>query len=177
MSSSENLLGKDKIHAKLYDIEALMGMKSSEASGFVILLNEGPSPPKNKSTKKNKSKKEEDDGSALAFMSLTSGNVIDACFGVVHPSRKDATPARSSAQAAKRLLAECDTTEAFRKIAVKAYCKAFEAAIRHNEEMGKLNCITRCFRAGKIERQTEKDIHAAFVSLVKAVGESTISPA
>lgn len=176
MSSSDNLLGKAKIHAKLYDMDALMGIKSSEANGYVILLKGRPPSPKNKSTNEKKSKKEEDDGSPLAFMSLTSGNVIDACFGVVNPSRKDATPARSSARAAKMLLEECDTTDAFREIAVSAYCKAFEVAIRHSKEMGKLNCITRCFRASKIERQTQKDIKAAFVSLVKAVEESKTSP-
>lgn len=174
MSSSDQLLNKEKTHAKLYDVQSMMDMEGSKANGYVILLKGRPPSPKSDSeNKRKKSKKEEkNDGLPLAFMSLTSGNAIDACFGVVNPNLRDETPARRSARKAKMLLEECDVTDEFRQTAVSAYCEAFEVVIRHNERMGKLNCITRCFRSNTIRHETEQDIQTAFDSLATAVGES-----
>ncbi|VEU40220.1 unnamed protein product [Pseudo-nitzschia multistriata] len=170
MSATDHLVRKEKTQAKLYDVESMMEMKGSEANGYVILLK--GSPPSPESSSKKKAKKKKDDNLPLAFMSLTSGNVIDACFGVVNPSRNGDTPARRSARDAKALLDECDVTDAFRQTAVNAYREGFEAVIRYEKEMGKLNCITRCFRSSSIRRKAEEDIHKAFASLVTAVGES-----
>lgn len=145
----------------------MMEIKESVANGFVVLLKGGAPSPKSSSKKK-----KETDGLPLAFMSLTSGNVIDACFGVENSSRRDDTPARRSAQEAKTLLEECDTADSFRQTAVSAYWEAFEVVINYNERMNKLNCFTRCFRSKKIRRETEEEIRIAFSSLVTAVGES-----
>eukprot|EP00536_Pseudo-nitzschia_multiseries_P008578 jgi/Psemu1/305812/fgenesh1_kg.219_\ len=172
MSSSENLLKKEKTHAKLYDVESMLDIKASEATGYIILLKGSPPSPKGDSKKEEGPKKKEENDLTLAFMSLTSGNVIDSCFGVVNPSRKEDTPARRSAREAKMLLEECDANDAFRQIAVSSYCEAFTVVIRHQEKMGKLNCITRCFRSKSIRNETMEGIRKAFVSLVTAVEES-----
>jgi len=166
MTSADHLLRK----TKLYDVESMMNLEKSVANGFVILLKGGePS----RGSKKKKSEKKNDNGSdALAFLALTSGNVIDACFGVINPNIRKESPARRSAQEAKVLLEECDTTDSFRQTAVDAYGDAFEVIITYNDRMNKLNCLTRCFRSREIRRQTEEKIHTAFASLLKAVEES-----
>mmetsp|Transcript_12469 Transcript_12469/g.26396 ORF Transcript_12469/g.26396 Transcript_12469/m.26396 type:complete len:177 (+) Transcript_12469:266-796(+) len=175
MASSKNLLTKEKLHAKLYDAECMLEIKGSVASGFIVLLNGAPPSPKTKKDKKKSKKKseKENDAVTLAFMSLTSGNVVDACFGVVNPSRKDETPARRSAKEAKGLLDTADTTDSFRQIAVTAYCDAFKAVVTYNAEMDKLNCITKCFRSKKIRTQAAKNIENAFGALVLAMKDTT----
>mmetsp|Transcript_9131 Transcript_9131/g.22198 ORF Transcript_9131/g.22198 Transcript_9131/m.22198 type:complete len:169 (+) Transcript_9131:298-804(+) len=165
MSASDYLLRKQKTHEKLYDVESMLEIKGSEATGYVILLGSPPS-------EKDASKTKEAPDLTLAFGAVTSGNVVDACFGVANPILKEDTPARRSAREAKILLEECDTSDAFREIAVKAYCEAFKVVVRHQAEMGKLNCITRCFRSTAIRNETMDDIRKTFDPLVIAVQES-----
>jgi hypothetical protein len=166
MASSDRLLTREQLHGKLYDAGSMMEMNSSVAKGFVVLLSGGP-PGTN-----NQESSDENEGLPLAFMSLTSGNVVEACFGVKNPSLRDDTPARHSAREAKGLIDESDTTDSFRQIAVSAYCKGFETVIDYNEQMDKLNCFTKCFQAKKIRSETEAKIRAAFVPLVTAIGDS-----
>jgi len=172
MTSTDRLLTKEKLHAKLYDVGSMMEMDRSVATGFVILLNGGLPSSKCSSEMKNSNRNNENKGLPLAFMSLTSGNVIDACFGVKNPSLRDDTPARRSAQEAKELLDNRDTTDCFRQIAVSAYCEAFGTVINYNEQMDKLSCFTKCFRSKKIRDETEEKIRAAFASLVIATRDS-----
>jgi hypothetical protein len=209
MSAGDRLLpAQGKVHERLYDAESMMHTDGSVARGFVVLLNGGApsesptatSPPEVGTKKKSKLEKKEqqegaaggavedgggggdDDGNSLAFMALTCGNVLDACFGVTNPSARrtgedSSTPARRNAQAAKDLLDECATTASFRRTAVAAYRDAFGAIALHDEQVRKLNCFTRCFRARKVRRDTEDRLHAAFASLVQAVEESSSSTA
>ena len=109
---------------------------------------------------------------SLSFMALTQGNVLDACFGVVNPSKRDDTPAYRSAREAKELLDECATTDKFRQVAVETYRDAFEVIVEHRVQMSRLNCITRCFKTKKIRKKTERNLAATFSDLAKAVGES-----
>lgn len=141
-----------------------MEMKPSVASGFVILLNGGPASP---------STSDGNEGLPLAFLSLTSGNVIEACFGVENLIIRDDTPARRSAREAKTLLGEHDTTESFREIAVSAYCEGFKTVIEYNKQMDKMNCFTKCFRAKKVREEYEQKIRRAFSSLVRALDDSS----
>jgi hypothetical protein len=191
MSASDRLLpAQEKVYAKLYDVDSMLAIDGSVASGFVVLLNNGASTstssssssssPTSNGKKKKKNKRsqgldETDNG--LAFMALTSGNVLDACFGVKNPSarRREETPSTRKAQAAKDMLDECAGTDAFRSTAVEAYCDAFQTIVDHYKEMGKLNCVTRCFRANKIRRQTETNLRSAFSNLAKAVAETSPS--
>lgn len=160
---------------KLYDAESMMQIKSTVAAGYTVLLNNGTTSPKNNGKKKKKSpkkNKKKDDGNSLAFMALTSGNVLDACFGVEQASRRDGdSPSKRKAQAAKILLDRSSTTESFQELAVSTYHKAFKIVIAHDEEMSKLNCFTRCFKAKKIRTDTEQKLKVNFARLAKAVGE------
>lgn len=157
---------------KLYDAESMMQIKSAVANGYVVLLNTGATSPKNNGKKKKKSpKNKKKEENSLAFMALTSGNVLDACFGVEHTIRREDTPARRKAQAAKDLLDTCATTDSFRDLAVDTYYNAFKIVVDHHEQMSKLNCFTRCFKAKKIRNGTEQKLTAAFSRLIKAVGE------
>lgn len=183
MSAGDRLLpSQEKVFAQLYDADCMLAIDGSVANGYVVLLNNGASSsPKSKGTKGNKKQKKskgtDRSDNALAFMALTSGNVLDACFGVANPSarRREETPATRKAQAAKTMLDECATTDSFRSTAVEAYCDAFKVITVHDKEMRKLNCITRCFLARKVRRQTEANLRSAFSNLAKAVAESPSS--
>jgi hypothetical protein len=173
MSSTDRLIAQEQMSDKLYDAESMMQIKTAVASGYVILLNNGAASPKNNGKKKKKSpkKKKKEDDTSLAFMALTSGNVLDACFGVEKASRRGDSPAKRKAQAAKDLLERSNTTDSFQDLAVSTYNNAFKIVIEHDEQMSNLNCFTRCFRAKKIQNGTEQKLKAAFSRLAKAVGE------
>lgn len=158
------------MHGKLYDVGSMLEVDRSVAAGFVVLLNGGPASPNRSPEPENPNT--EDENLPLAFMSLTSGNVIDTCFGVVNPSLKGDTPARRDARAAKELLDEHDTTDSFRQISVRAYCEAFKAVIIYNEQMNKLNCFAKCFRSKAVRTETEGKIRSAFDPLVMAIEDS-----
>uniref|UniRef100_A0A6T9ZM48 Uncharacterized protein n=1 Tax=Pseudo-nitzschia delicatissima TaxID=44447 RepID=A0A6T9ZM48_9STRA len=168
MTSADRLLTTENLHGKLYDADSMLDVKRSVAAGYVVLLNGGPA-----SAAPNSNAEGEDENLPLAFMSLTSGNVIDTCFGVVNPSMRGDTPARRSARAAKELLDENDTTDSFRQIAVTAYCEAFKVIMNYNDQMDKLNCFAKCFKSKAIRNETEEKIRAVFDSLVVAMGNSS----
>jgi hypothetical protein len=131
----------------------MMLIKEAIASGFVVLLGgHGDS---------NKTRKNCDYG--LAFMALTQGNVLDACFGVVNPSRREDTPATCSANEAKALIDGCATSDSFPVAAVEAYCDAFQVVINHREHMDRLNCITRCFEEKKIRKKMDQSLRESFL--------------
>ena len=186
MTSSDPLLTtrKEQLHAKLYDVECMMAIKESVCNGYVVLLKGRPLSPANntntesheKSKKKinnnNNNDDENDDSDALAFLALTSGNVIDACFGVANTRSTSSTPTSRSVNDAKTLLEEnCLKTDTFRRTAIAAYCDAFQVTIVHHEKIRKLNCLTRCFRSRKIQRQTGTNIKTAFIPLIMALEE------
>jgi hypothetical protein len=162
-TNKDPLLKASDVLDKLYDPDSMMSIKQSIADGYMVLLGGGRSKKKKDSVKGDVS---------LAFMALTQGNVLDACFGVVNPSRRDDTPAYRAAREGKELLDECATTDKFRHAAVGAYYGAFQLIVDYRGEMNRLNCITRCFRAKKIRKKTERNLVAAFSELAKAVGES-----
>ena len=168
MTTKGGLLEREqKILSKLYDAEAMMSIKANVASGFIVLLG-GVELVQNKP--KSKTQKEAD--ISLGFLALTQGNVLDACFGVTNPNRREDTPATRSAKEAKELLDESASSDLFRQTAVKSYLEAFRIVVDHHEKMNKLNCITACFRSKKIRRNTERELAGAFLRLGKAVGES-----
>ena len=142
----------------------MMEIKGSVAAGFVILLNGGPT---------SSDANNDNEGLPLAFMSLTSGNVIDSCHGIVNSSHRDDTPARRNARRAKTLLDDRDTTDSFRQIAVRAYCDGFRAVIDYNEQIDKLNCFSKCFRSKKIRADSEQKVRRAFSPLVTALKDSS----
>lgn len=160
-TSKDPLLKASDLLDKLYDPDAMMLIKRPVADGYLVLLGGG---------KAAKGKKKDD--VSLAFMALTAGNVLDACFGVVNPARKDDTPAYRAAKEGKELLDECATTDKFRVKAVQAYRGAFEVIIDYKGEMDRMNCIIRCFRAKKLRKRCERNLVANFSDLGKSIGES-----
>jgi len=155
-SSKDPLLKASDILGKLYDEESMMSIEKSVADGFVVLLGGGQA----------------NGDVSLAFLALTQGNVLDACFGVVNPTRRDDTPAYRAARDGKFLLDECATTDEFQRTAVEAYFEAFQVVSDYRSKMSKLNCITRCFREKKIRKKAQKKLVAAFTDLGRAIGES-----
>ena len=170
MASADPLLTKEQLHAKLYDIESMMAIEGSIANGFMVLL-KGGLPHTNRYDKKSDMKIDENnnDHYTLAFMALTSGNVLDACFGVVNTTRRENSLSTRSADEAKNLLADRDTTDSFRITAVTAYFDAFQVIVLYHDQMVKLNFLTRCFRSGRIRRQTEVDLRIAFSPLITTI--------
>ena len=178
---------------RLYDPQELLNMDSKVASGYVVLMGGYPTAMMNNSNKKKQKKKgrqsrDESDGGDdaavpkldrgavnLAFLALTDGNVIDACFGVkAHMSAEAATrrtnQAAKLANDAKTLLNEAlRSSDAVREIAVTAYGKAFQVVIQYNEDMKGLNFITRCYRWKPINRKAEEALYQAFKPLNEAI--------
>ncbi|KAL3906064.1 MAG: hypothetical protein SGILL_009425 [Bacillariaceae sp.] len=175
MSSSDSpLIAQEEttMADKLYDAECMMHIQSSVASGYVVLLNNGAPSPKSNGKKKKKSPKKKKNGDpSLAFMALTSGNVLDACFGVENASQRGNSPARRKAQAAKDLIDQRATGDSFCELAVSTYCRAFKIVQEHDEQMSNLNCVTKCLKAGAIRKDTEQKLASTFSRLAKAVNE------
>lgn len=168
MASADRLLDTTNLHGKLYDAESLLGVEKSVASGYVVLLNGGPASASTQATDPNA----EDENLPLAFMSLTSGNVIDTCFGVVNPNLRGDSPSRRSAKEAKDLLGEHDTTDLFQRIAVSAYCEAFKTVIEYNEKVDGMNIFEKCFRSKDVRNEFEGKIKFAFDPLVAAIADA-----
>ncbi len=168
MSSADRLLTSINLHAKLYDADSLLLVDRSVASGYVVLLNGGPASTSEQPTDPNT----QDENLPLAFMSLTSGNVIDTCFGVVNPNLRGDSPSRRNAKEAKDILSENDTTDSFQRIAVGAYCEAFKAVIDYNEKLGKMNIFEKCFRSKEIRKEFEGKIKFAFDPLVATIEDA-----
>jgi hypothetical protein len=175
MSSSDSpLIAQEEttMADKLYDAECMMQIQSTVANGYVVLLNNGVPSPKNNGKKKKKSPKKKNSDPSLAFMAVTSGNVLDACFGVENASQREPnSTARRKAQAAKDLIDQCATSESFCELAVKTYCNAFKIVKEHDEQMRSLNCCTKCLKASSIRKDTEQKLTANFSRLAKAVSE------
>jgi hypothetical protein len=156
---------------KLYDAESMMLIERNVANGFVVLLNNGSTNGGSSGGKeKKKTKSETQEDNSLAFMALTSGNVLDACFGVQQAGKRgEDTPAKRKAQDAKNMLDAAASTEAFCNLAVEAYRDAFEIVVEYNDDMNQLNCITKCFQAGKLRTNTEEKLEKAFANLAQAI--------
>jgi hypothetical protein len=166
MSSKDALLEENKVIGKLYDPESMLAIDHSVASGFVVLLG-------GIEVAKAKSNRKKDAEISLGFMALTQGNVLDACFGVVNPSRREETPASRSTREGKELLDDAAlVSDSIRGVAVEAYCEAFLVTMNYHDKMGRLNCISRCFKSKKTRSKAEKSLRAAFTDLAEAIAET-----
>lgn len=159
MSSADALLQESQTLNKLYDAECMMSISESIAHGYLVLLGGADDGKPDKDV-------------SLAFMALAHGNVLDACFGVEHASRREDTPATRAAREAKQILEECgSTSDSFQVGAVEAYAEAFRAVIEYRRKYDRLNCITRCFRAKKLRVKCETKLRESFLGLAKALAE------
>ncbi|CAB9516834.1 expressed unknown protein [Seminavis robusta] len=167
----------------LYDNQALLAMDSKVASGYIVLMGGYPKTPKKKRKKKNKKNEESEENEEavpkldrgainLAFMALTDGNVVDACFGVKTHSAAGTAGSRAAKMAAdaKELLNEAvRSSGAVREIAVTAYGKAFQIVLQYNQDIKHLNFITRCYRWKPIHQEAEESLFQAFRALNEAI--------
>ena len=150
----------------LYDQTALVAMDPRVASGYVSLLT--PS-------KAGKKKKARENAYMLAFLAITEGNVVDACFGLqAHSKDKNDHKGAAFARRAKLLIAEAaDTSAAVEKIAVDTYREAYTIVVETHEKTKKLNFLVRCFFAGKIQRRGKESLRKAFERLEESIQAST----
>jgi hypothetical protein len=168
-----------------YDSQELLAMDRNVANGWIIFLGGCRSQGSKDARKKKKGGDNEGEGTEnkkaegpksfdLAFLALTSGNVIDACFGVkTHVSAAEADRradrAARTANVVKTMLKEVDrSSEAVREIAVTAYIKAFQVVVQYDQDMKSLNFITRCFRWKPIRHRAEESLFEAFQPLNEA---------
>ena len=120
-----------------------------------------------------------DDAIALAFMSLTDGNVVDALFGVQsrggsRRSKETSKFAYEAARAAKEALREASySSEAVPRIAVEAYELCFEVIIDYHTRLDKLGFFTQCYQREIIRGEAEDSLEEAFSILREAVEAAT----
>lgn len=197
--SMASLATRDRLF-RLYDPQELLAMESKVASGYVVLMGGYPTvantktkPPMKKSGKNDTTAAdaaaEEESAEAqpkldrgavnLAFMALTDGNVVDACFGIKAHVSADAATRRVNQAAkmsndAKNLLNEAvRSSAAVREVAVRAYGKAFQIVIQYNDDCKHLNFITRCYRQKPIRQKAENALYEAFKPLNEAIDAAT----
>jgi hypothetical protein len=191
--NSQALSATTATNFRLYDSQELLGMDSKVASGYIILMGGYPSQASKKSRKK-KNRSDEGEGTEndeaeapkldrgainLAFLALTEGNVIDACFGVkTYVSAAEAgrrtDRAAKTANDAKAMLNEAvRSSDAVREIAVTAYGKAFQVVLQYNQNIKSLNFITRCFRWKPMHQMAEESLFDAFRSLNEAIASAS----
>jgi hypothetical protein len=140
----------------------------------VTLLTPSNSLPESQKKKKSKKKQLESTESPylLAFLALTEGNVVEACFGV-QPYSKDHN-GLAFARRAKGLIAEAvDSSEAIRKLAVDTYRESFVIVLETNTRVRKLNFLVRCFFRSRIQRWGRESLTSTLQRLEEAISSST----
>jgi hypothetical protein len=162
----------------LCDMACMFDMQPQIAQGYVTLLTPGNSLPKSSSSKKKKKSKKQKEAEAeeaaylLAFLAVTEGNVVDACFGVQPYSKVH--NGLAFARRAKGLIAEAvDSSEAICKLAVDTYRESFVIVLDTNARIRKLNFLIRCFCSGRIKRRGRASLKATLQLLEEAIGAST----
>lgn len=177
---------------RLYDAESLLEIPRDVASGFLILLSGGNF--NKKSTKKKQKKTVETTGGektsegstdidestlSLAFLALTDGNIVDACFGVQQRGRgrsrgDTSSRAYNASRAAKEAIAEAShSSDAVRRMAVEAYGNAFRSVVEYQSELHDMNFISWCFRYANVHKAAEKHLNESFERLNEAIAAST----
>lgn len=178
VSDTDTDVGGSFKHVQLYDDMVMLEMKKTLCQGYIVLLTGGLPVPEQPRKKKKKNKKgqrvkeADDPGIVLAFAALTTGNVIDACFGVTMASKPSARTVQLIKDAKSALFAADDASENAAKIAVEAYKAAFQTVIAMHARLDKLNFLTKCFHEGKIRKRTCKQLESDFYMLEQIVADN-----
>lgn len=107
---------------------------------------------------------------SLAFIALTDGNVVDACFGVGGCGRNGSTQAKNIIREAKNLLRNAgDSSESIKHLAVGAYGRSFDAVIEYRKNIAMKNRFGSCSKAKTIRKAAEENLSDAFVPLLEAL--------
>lgn len=157
-----------KNELELYDIQCLLNVGPQVAQGFIVML--GGMTMDVTSQKKQKLKESDLN---LAFMAVTDGNVVDACFGVSNTQRNDSA-GKVQCKKVKAALADVGSeSDVVKRAIVDTYRKAFREIVEFHEKVGKLSMWTFCFRYGKLARNAEGAIYDLFENLVEVISSST----
>jgi len=159
------LESQSKRRVTLYEPDVL-DMDKSIALGFLVLMTGGASDEKKDSSA--------DDHVDLAFISLTDGNVIDACLGNDKKGTLGGTMySNKQARATKEFLrdaAEKSTNKDFEKLAVRSYENCFRVVLKHNEKISKQSFFIRCWKCRKTRKKSESELVGCFSELYDALG-------
>ena len=167
----------------LYDPVCMLDISKEVAAGYLILLLGGPESP-SLQTKRRRSKRDRslvsvtpeiDKGVvSLAFLALTDGNVLNACFGAPMQLCVGPSPAYQMAKNAKRALVDAaDSSDAVRPLAVETYAKGFRIVIDYNDQLAELNPCSRCCKQSRIHQAAVNDLAVAFRTLSEAISAAT----
>lgn len=159
-STNANLQEKRVV---LYDPDAMIEMKSALCQGYLTLLTGACE------QSKRKGQVADESAMTLAFLSLTNGNVVDACFGS-SVSSKPSDQVKELIKEAKDAIDDAaHNNERVERIAVSSYKKAFETVVDQNKKLEKLNIITACFCEKKIRLNAVTQLHQDFRPLEQAI--------
>jgi len=156
-------------HVQLFDELSMMEMKKSLCEGYITLLSGGASAPEQPLSKQSKKKQQQDPAVVLAFASLTTGNVIDACFGVTMASKKSQHVQQLIKDAKNALENASDADARVSAVAVYAYLTAFKTVTDMTTKIDKLNFFTKCFSEGKIRKKASQKLREDFASLEQII--------
>lgn len=149
----------------LYEASVMLEMDEEVAQGYVILLSGDAEQVK----AEKRVGKISDSAVTLGFVALIEGNAIDACFGVKRTDSRNTRGAKRVKEAKSILSDAVESDDAMRRRAVETYRDAFQAATDFQRASRRLNCITRCFVYGKLQRKTLKKLKTSFNQLEESI--------
>jgi hypothetical protein len=186
-ASSQPLTGASSPHqintsksVPFYDPASIIVMDKQLARGYITLLSGKAAPPEQPASKKNSKNNQQqqqqqhvaEGAVTLGFVALTDGNVIEACFGI--KQREKDNRAYQTVQKVKETLREAShVSDAIPTLAVEAYWNAFTIIVALNNEVEKLNFVTRCLFYPGIVKTALADLQAVFAPLEEALRDST----
>ena len=134
----------------LYDEECTLDIDIEKAQGFLVLLQ----------------------SQELAFMALTDGNILDACFGAP-PLRREGPHYIKTRDAKNALVAASETSDSIPALAIVTYKKGMEIVVKQHMKIKKTFFCCRCFVQGRIRRKAKAKLHENFKILQEAVQASS----
>jgi len=155
-----------------YEPDATLEISRDSAEGFIILLSDG----KENAQGLTQGSQATGNDISLAFMSITDGNVIDACFGnspMGGLKFKGSEYAVKSASTAKSMIRDAveesppSTSERLKVLTVKTYKECFQIVVKYNDKIKKNSILSWCFKAKQIRKDAEKSLEDCFKDLVE----------
>mmetsp|Transcript_12412 Transcript_12412/g.18132 ORF Transcript_12412/g.18132 Transcript_12412/m.18132 type:complete len:201 (-) Transcript_12412:376-978(-) len=151
-----------------YDSLATLDIHPDIARGFLILLTNGAIDEETSNAGESSSQLEEDEEkNELAFLAITDGNIVDACFGVEKRVKKrfssKKSPAQESSRKCKEALREAaEINESIRSLAIEAYSECFRVVIKFDKDVRALGMVTWCMKHCTITSNAVKRLEEVF---------------
>ena len=161
---------------RLYEPDATLDISRQMAEGFIILLTGGKenAQKKEKKGKKLAAKKIESSDSTLAFIAITDGNVIDACFGngptggLKFSGSEYAVKSASNTKSRIRNVVEDappSLADRTKDLTINSYTKCFQIVVSYHDEVKAASFLSWCFKAKKKRKKAEKSLENCFKEL------------